>query len=334
MQEKIITAKLENQVIGSMKNWLHEAGFFEIFPPKIVRASGACENVDTLFEIGVSGNMHWFCPQNPHKAYLSQTAQLYLEAFVPYLKKVYSVGPSFRAEEGADNRHLTEFMMMEIEFSEKFETLLSCIEKIIYKVVEDVLKLPLKKQKELGFSKEDVKRLKTIKPIFPKITYEQAVENLGISYGDDISRQNEQTLMAQLGNHPFFITHFPNPLFDHGKEIEVEKFFNMIPDPKNPKRVLSADLILPFGGEAVGAAQRVHNPEELKQRLKNSRMFKRLREKGGRLDDFGWYLEKIEKKSVPHSGCGFGIGRILKFLRGREDIRSVLTFPSNQECVI
>jgi asparaginyl-tRNA synthetase len=334
MKQKIITAKLENQVIKSMKNWLQEASFFEMFPPKIVKASGSCENVDTLFEVSVDGNLKWFFPKNPSRTYLSQTAQLYLEAFVPYLKKVYSVGPSFRAEKGSDNRHLTEFTMMEIEFGGNFKTLLSYIEKIIYRTIEDILKLPQGAQKELGFSKENIKRLKAINPVFPKITYEKAAETLGIPYGNDISNKDEQKLLAQFNGHPFFITHFPNPLFDHGKEIEVEKFFNMIPDPKNPKRVLSADLILPFGGEAVGAAQRVHNPEELKQRLKNSRMFKKLENKGGGLDDFSWYLQKIEEKSIPHAGCGFGIGRILKFLRGEDDIRQATTFPSNQECVI
>jgi len=115
MKEKIATAKLERQVIKSMRNYLEEKGFFEIFPPKIVRASGSCENVDTLFEVGVNGNVHWFHSKMKHRSYLSQTAQLYLEAFVPYVKKVYTVGPSFRAEPGNDNRHLTEFTMLEIE---------------------------------------------------------------------------------------------------------------------------------------------------------------------------------------------------------------------------
>jgi len=140
--------------------------------------------------------------------------------------------------------------------------------------------------------------------------------------------------VEKFGNQPLFITHYPNPLYDHGKEIEVEKFFNMIPDPKNPKYVLSADLILPIGGEAVGAAQRVHKFEELKWRLENSRMFKRLVKKGGSLDDFAWYLERVKEKSVPHSGCGFGIARILKFIKGEEDIKKVVTFPSNQENII
>jgi len=140
--------------------------------------------------------------------------------------------------------------------------------------------------------------------------------------------------MVRFDGHPIFITHYPNPLWNHKREIEVEKFFNMIPDPENPSRVLSADLILPFGGEAIGAAQRVHKFGELKGRLENSRMFKRLKNKGGGIEDFCWYLKKVKEKSVPHAGCGFGIARILKFLKGEEDIKKVIAFPSNQENII
>jgi len=334
MEDKISVAKLERQVMKSMRNWLEGVGFFEIFPPKIVKASGSCENIDTLFEIGVNGNFHWFKSNKPHKAYLSQTAQLYLEAFVPCLKKVYSVGPSFRAEVGNDNRHLTEFTMLEIEFAGGFKELLKYIEKVIYNVIKDILKLPVRVKKELGLNNENLKRLKKVKPVFPKITYDRAVEILNLPFGSDISWKNEQRLLKKFGNQPLFITHYPNPIYDHKKAIEVEKFFNMIPDPKNPARVLSADLILPFGGEAVGAAQRVHKLEELKWRLENSRMFKRLKNKGGGIEDFSWYLKKVKEKSVPHAGCGFGIARILKFLKGEEDIKKVIAFPSNQENIV
>lgn len=334
MKEKLATAKLERQVIKSMRNFLEEEGFIEIFPPKIVRASGSCENVDTLFEVGAGGNFCWFHSKIPHRAYLSQTAQLYLEAFVPYFKKVYSIGPSFRAEPGNDNRHLTEFTMLEIEFAGKLKRLLQYIERVIYKTIRDILDLPTKTKKEMKFGKKEVERLKKIKPVFPKITYDEAIKILRLPFGNDISWKNEQKLMAKFDGHPIFITHYPNPLWNHGKEIEVEKFFNMIPDPENPSRVLSADLILPFGGEAVGAAQRVHQFGELKWRLENSRMFKRLKNKGGGIEDFSWYLKKVKEENVPHAGCGFGTARILKFLRGEKDIQKVIAFPSNQENII
>jgi asparaginyl-tRNA synthetase len=334
MKEKVAVAKLEKQIIKSMESFLEKEGFLEIFPPKIVRASGACEDIDTLFEVGVEGNLYWFNPKKPHRVYLSQTAQLYLEALTPYLQKIYSVGPSFRAEAGNDNRHLTEFTLLEIEFRGEFKKLLKYIETTIYSVIKDILFLSTKEKKTMNIGKKDIKRLEKIKFPFPKITYNKAVEILKLPFGDDISPQNEQKLAKNFDSQPLFVTHFPNPLVNFGKEIEVDKFFNMMPDPTDKKKILSCDLILPFGGEAVGAAQRVHNPKELKWRLRNSKMFKRLQERGGKLSDFNWYFERITEKSVPHSGCGFGIGRILEFIKGKEDIREVTTFPLNQENII
>jgi asparaginyl-tRNA synthetase len=224
--------------------------------------------------------------------------------------------------------------MLEIEFEGNFEMLLEYIEKIIFKVVSDILALSDEEREELGLEKPEIERLEKIRPAFPKITYDEAIRILTLPFGSDISWENEQKLLEKFGRQPLFITHFPNPIYDYGKEIEVEKFFNMMPDPSNPARVFSADLILPFGGEAVGAAQRVYKLEELKWRLENSRMFQRLKKKGGSLEDFKWYFERVAEKSVPHSGCGFGIGRILKFLQGKEDIKQVVTFPSNQEVLI
>lgn len=334
MKEKISTIKLEKQAVQSMRTFLEKEGFTEIFPPKLVRASGACENIDTLFEVSVDGNLHWFNPEKPHRAYLSQTAQLYLEAITPYFKKVYSIGPSFRAEEGDDNRHLTEFTMLEIEFAGGFKKLLQYVEETIYSIIEDILNLPKSIKQGMGFKEKNIEKLKRIKLPFPRITYEKAIGILGLDFGSDISSKKERQLIERFGNQPIFITHFPNPLFDFGKEIEVEKFFNMMPDPSDKKSVLSADLILPIGGEAVGAAQRVHKLEELKWRLENSKMFERLTKKGGSLEDFKWYFQRLKEKSIPHSGCGFGIGRILKFLKSEKNIKKAITFPLNQVNIV
>ncbi len=333
MKEKITTAKLEARVINSLRNFFEKDGFWEVFPPKIVRASGACENIDTLFEVGVDGNLYWFKPAAPHRAYLSQTAQLYLEALTPYLEKVYSIGPSFRAEEGSDNRHLTEFTMLEIEFAGDFQQLLGCIEKAVAGILSELLSSRPGTLAEMEISEENAARLGRVRVPFPRITYREAIKALGLPFGSDISSRQETVLLKNFDNHPLFITHFPNPLYDFGQEIEVEKFFNMIPDPADQSRVLSADLILPWGGEAVGAAQRVHEYDELKNRLRGSKMFERLRKKGGSLQDFQWYFDRIKEKSVQHSGCGFGIGRILKFITGKDDIRKVITFPLNQEVI-
>ncbi len=334
IKNKISTALLEAQVFKSGRAHLEKEGFTEIFPPRIVRASGACENVNTLFEVSSSKDFKWFGYPEKHQAYLAQTGQLYLEAFVPYLNKVYCVGPSFRAEPGNDNRHLIEFQMMEIEFTGNFQELLGHIEKFISSIVRDLIALPAKEQKKLGLSEAHITRLAKTQPVFPKVTYNEAMARLHLTWGDDINSKKEAELVAQFDDHPVFITHYPDPLWDHGKEIEVEKFFNMLPDPQNPGLVQSADLILPIAGEAVGSAARIDNPDTLVYRLSNSKMYKRLLSMGGSMDDFGWYIECSRNKMVPHVGCGFGMSRILRWILGTDDIKEAVTFPSNQHHII
>lgn len=334
MQHKVPTARLEAQVFRSGRRYLEAQGFLELFPPRIVRASGACENVNTLFEVSSNRDFLWFGkPEHKHQSYLAQTGQLYLEGFVPYLDKVYCVGPSFRAEPGNDTRHLTEFTMIEIEFAGGFDQLLSHIEGFIYTIAHDIVALPKKEQTLLGLEQE-TERLSHVQKTFPKITYDEAIQKLGLSWGDDISSAKEAELVALYDNHPLFITRYPDPLYNHGKETEVEKFFNMIPDPKNPGRVLSADLILPIAGEAVGSAARIHDAATLVKRLEHSKMFQRLLVLGGSLDDFSWYIERSKEKMVPHAGCGFGMSRILRWIANTDDIKKSVTFPSNQWGII
>ena len=333
--QKANVASLEGFVLKTAENFFHNQGFTPMFPPRIVRASGACENVNTLFEVSVDNDHKWF----DRNAYLAQTGQLYLEAFVPSLEKVYCVGPSFRAEPKIDNRHLTEFTMMEIEFAGSFEDLLGYIESLIYYLAQAVINHPQAKEK-LGLSDQNLKRLSDCPPKFHRFTYDQAIKKLqelgeDIKWGDDISSQREKLLIATVGNQPLFITHYPDPMYPEHQDIEVEKFFNMLPSKDNPGRVLSSDCILPFGGESVGAAARVHTLDELINRLKNSKMYKRLEKKGGDISDFEWYIDHIKTNgAVPHAGCGFGMSRILQFIAGKTDITDAVTFPANKGQII
>lgn len=331
-EDKIKTARLESFVFQKGRDYLEQEGFIELFPPRLVRASGACENVNTLFQVLGNGEPRWFLNQAGEgvKAYLAQTGQLYLEAFVPYLDKVYCVGPSFRAEAGNDNRHLTEFTMIEIEFKGNFDQLLKYIEQFVYSIAYNLANLSSKESDELGLTASDLERMARVQPVFPKITYDEAIEILSLSWGDDIGSVDEQKLVEKYGNHPIFITHYPDPQWDHGKEIEVEKFFNMIPDPANPGRVLSADLIVPIAGEAVGSAARIYDAETLIKRLENSKMFKLLKKMEGSLDDFQWYIDRVKEKMVPHAGCGFGMSRLLRWIKGTDDIKKAVAFPTNQ----
>jgi len=324
---------LISQILIAGRQSLEKRGYTEVIVPRIVRATGACENVNTLFEVAVDKNFKWFDCQ----AYLAQTGQLYLEALVPELEKVYCTGPSFRAEGAVDNRHLTEFLMMEIEFAGNFNQLLKEIETFVSDIAKAIVKES--KIKHLEISKESLDRLENCPEIFTKVTYDEAINTLQnlsekIEWGDDISSAKEKLLLEYHGNQPLFITRYPDPMYDFGKEIEVEKFFNMLPDTENPGRVLSCDLILPFGGESVGSAARVHLADEMVARLKNSKMFKRLEKMGGNLEDFSWYIEQLKKGSVPHAGCGFGMARIIQWVMGATDIKEAVTFPSNKAVII
>lgn len=324
---------LVSEILKAGRTSLESRGFMEVITPRVVRATGACENVNTLFEVAVDKDFKWF----GSSAYLAQTGQLYLEALVPEYKKVYCSGPSFRAEATVDARHLTEFTMMEIEFAGDFDQLLREIEAFIATIAKTLVNVS--KSLDLGLGEENLKRLAKCPEVFAKLTYDEAIaklQELGeqIVWGDDINAAREKLLVEGFDNQPFFITRYPDPMVNHGKEIEVEKFFNMLPDVANPGRVLSSDLILPFAGEAVGAAARVHLAAEMVSRLEHSKMFKRLAEMGGSLNDFSWYIDRLKEGSIPHVGCGFGMSRITQWILGTRDIREAVTFPSNKGGII
>lgn len=328
---------LESIVFNAARRYFEDRQFVELFPPRIVRASGACENIDTLFEARVDGSHQWFEPnQQKTQSYLAQTGQLYLEACVPFVEKTFCVGPSFRAEAAIDDRHLTEFTMLEIEFAGGFEALL----KNIQGMVSSVAHIVASQAGRLGLDAQQAARLESCPLVFDRITYDEAIKELqsageSLAWGNDISSLREQLLVRRHGGQPLFITHFPDPMIDFGREIEVEKFFNMLPDPERPGRVQSSDLILPGAGESVGAAARVHEVDVLVKRLEASKMFARLKRRGGSMDDFSWYIEQVRKNgAVPHAGCGFGMARILKWIKGVTDIRQAVTFPQNKGWLI
>ena len=156
---------LISQILKAGRQSLEKRGYTEVIVPRIVRATGACENVNTLFEVAVDKNFKWFDCQ----AYLAQTGQLYLEALVPELEKVYCTGPSFRAEGAVDNRHLTEFLMMEIEFAGNFNQLLKEIETFVSDIAKAIVKES--KIKHLEISKESLDRVENCPEIFTKVTY-------------------------------------------------------------------------------------------------------------------------------------------------------------------
>lgn len=300
--------RVEAAVLKGLRNYFEREGFVEIVVPHITKATGACENISTLFELNYFGR----------RAYLSQTGQLFLEIMSPIFGKVWCTIHSFRAEPEVDDRHLTEFTLMEIEFLGNLDQLMRYEEEAIYSAVKEVSKLD-EDIKVLGVDEE---RLKMFRPPYKRITYSEAIETLkefNLKFGDDLKSIHEKKLAEIYG--PVFITHYP-------KEI---KFFNMRENDEDPRIVNSVDLILPLSGEAAGGAEREFRYEKLIKRLRESTMLKMLMERGGSEEDFDWYLEFWrEHEGTLHSGCGIGVSRVVQSIIGSSDIRAATAFPMNR----
>jgi len=305
-------AKVESSLVKGARKYFDSQGFTEVIVPHLTKATGACENVDTLFAVDFFGE----------QAYLTQTGQLYLESLVPAMGKVYCIGPSFRAEEEADARHLCEFPLLELEFPGDLNQLMAHIEGTIVSMVKEAL---AERRQELELAGADASRLEQVAAPFKKVRYSDAVKIVGLEFGADLKSAHEAQLAHEFGDKPLFITHYP-------REI---KFFNMRTNSADATLVNSTDLILPFGGEAVGSAEREWDYTILREKLSNSPMLKQLEKRGGSIKDFDWYLDNMRKHgSVPHAGCGIGLNRVTQFVLGKQDIRHCTAFPLNCETLL
>lgn len=308
-RELAAITRIEATMLKAARSYFEENDFTEAVVPHITRVTGACENIDTLFELDYFGE----------KAYLVQTGQLYLEALIPKLGSVFCIGPSFRAEPDIDERHLTEFTLVEIEFPGDFEQLLAHIENIVHSMIHAAAGM-----KELEILDVDTDRLRAVKKPFARMTYTQAIKQLqkhgfDVKWGDDLKSPHEKFLANGL---PLFITHYP----------EAIKFFNMRRAPDG--LVNSCDLILPNSGEAVGAAEREHDHSLLVENLEKSPMYARLLEKGKNIKDFQWYLDIVRDHPIQHAGCGIGLNRVMQFVLNSDDIRASTAFPMNGESLM
>jgi asparaginyl-tRNA synthetase len=236
---------------------------------------------------------------------------LYSEASAAAFGRVYCFSPAFRAEKSKTRRHLTEFWMIEPEAA--YLDLDGCIalaEGLVASVVARVLE---RREPELRALERDRVPLERVRPPFPRITYDEAVERLRaaghpIAWGDDFGG-DEETVLANAFDRPVFVTHYPAQC----------KAFYMQPDPGRPEVVLGADLLAPEGyGEIVGGGQRIHDPALLERRLEEHRLPK---------DQYAWYLDLRRYGSVPHSGFGIGVERTVAWICGLEHVRETIPFP-------
>ncbi|MCA1030479.1 asparagine--tRNA ligase [Bacillus timonensis] len=292
--------KIRNEIIRATYEFFNNNGFAKVDPP--ILTGSAPEGTTELFQT------KYF----DEDAYLSQSGQLYMEAAAMALGKVFSFGPTFRAEKSKTRRHLIEFWMIEPEMAfYEFEDNLIVQENYVSYLAQSVLK---NCQLELNILGRDLSKLEKIQAPFPRISYDDAIKFLhekgfnDIEWGDDFGSPHE-TAIAESFDKPVFITHYPTKI----------KPFYMQPHPERDDVVLCADLIAPEGyGEIIGGSERIHDYDLLKQRLE---------EHGLTSDAYKWYLELRQYGSVPHSGFGLGLERTVAWLSGVEHVRESIPFP-------
>lgn len=303
-----MVSKIRSSVLHFSRKWFTDNDWIEVTAPIIVK--GSVEGGSTLFPIK-------YFDEN---AYLSQSAQLYLEAMIFSLGPVWSITPSFRAEKSRTVRHLTEFLHLEAEAPwVSLDDLITFQEELVSYLIQNILK---KNKKEFDFLKRNVSELEKISPPFEKITYEKAIDKLRnegltiidressrlIEYGDDLSIESERLLTLNSSK----------PLFVIGYPLKIKPFY-VKEEPSKEGVGLAADLLAPNGfGEITSGGIREDDLQKLE---------KRMVLEGLQKSNYEWYLDLRRYGSVPHGGFGLGIERLMRWILNLIDIKDTLPFP-------
>jgi len=291
--------RIRNTVIYATYEYLENQDFIKIDAPIFTPTS--CEDTTELFEVDYFGDSQ----------YLSQSGQLYIEAAIFAHRRVFDFGPVFRSEKSKTRRHLTEFWMMDAEMAfAGHEENMKVQEGLLCHIVEKVLE---RNEAELKVLERDVEALKKITPPFTRMTHAEAVAKLqelgsSITEGEDLGAEDE-ALLTKDAEKPIFIEKYP---------FKVKAFY-MKKDPENPELALCNDLLAPEGyGEIIGGSQREDDYEELLKELRDHNLSE---------EDFSWYLDLRKYGSVPHSGFGYGLERIVAWISGIHHVREAIPFP-------
>jgi asparaginyl-tRNA synthetase len=292
--------RIRAEVIRAVRDYFDSNGFLLVDCPIFTPA--ACEGTTTLFEVDYFED---------EKVYLTQSGQLYNEANAMAFGKVYCFGPAFRAEKSKTRRHLTEFWMVEPEMAyATLEDVKRVSEELICFIAGRVLE---NKRPELATLERDVAKLEAVKPPFPRITYDEAVEILKrkgseIQWGCDFGGADE-TLLSEEFDRPILVEKFPSQI----------KAFYFQPDAERPELALGVDVLAPEGyGEIIGGGQRIHDLALLERRIAEHNLPP---------EAFAWYLDLRRYGSVPHAGFGMGIERCVTWMCGIDHLREAIAFP-------
>ena len=292
--------RIRHEIINAVRDFFNQRGFIltdtPIFTPL------ACEGTTTLFPVEYIDDQ---------KAYLTQSGQLYVEANAMALGRVYSFGPTFRAERSKTRRHLTEFWMVEPEMAYAgLDDVMNLAEDLIVAVVARVLE---KRRQELKVLERDISKLESVQKPFPRITYDDAVKTLqarglAIEWGGDFGGPDETTLSEQY-DRPVLVHRYPSAI----------KPFYMKPDPERAEVALGVDVLAPEGyGEIIGGGERLADLDLLVQRIKEHDLPQ---------EAFEWYLDLRRYGTVPHGGFGMGIERVVAWICKLEHVRETIPYP-------
>ena len=293
--------KIRSTVVGAIHSFFRDQGFYEFDAP--VLQPNQCEGGSTLFEV----------KYYDQKTYLSQSWQLYAEAGIFSLEKIYNMGPTFRAEKSKTSRHLSEFWMAEMEAAwVNLEELTEIAKREIKYILKEVVEKNAKELQILGRDPESLNEM--IQSPYPTITYDKALkilkekEDMHVEWGKDL-RTIEETKLMNHFHTPVVVTNYP---------IEIMAFYKP-PDPKNPETALCFDMLAPQGyGEIIGGSERCMDIEYMKKRLKDQ---------GEKLDHYQWYFDLRRFGSVPHSGYGVGVERVIAWICQLDNIKDAIPFP-------
>ena len=298
--------KMRSSVFGAIHSYFRDLDFVEYQAPNFV--AGAVEGGSTLFEVPYFGR----------KAYLTQSWQLYAEAAMPALERLYTIAPSFRAEKSRTRRHLTEFWHAEMEIAwATNEEVMAHGEGVVRHIASTLLDERSDELQSLGRDLELVGRYADTP--FPRMRYDEAIEILqgkgvDVEWGQDLDYSKEK-ILTQDFDVPHFLTHYP----------KIAKPFYHRVDPSDDNYVLCHDLLAPEGyGEIIGGGERTWSEQEI---------LARLEEEGTPKEAYQFYIDTRSYGGVPHGGFGLGVDRVCSWLSGADHIREVIPFPRDSRRV-
>jgi len=304
-QRQASILRVRAEIIRAARDFFDTNGFTLTDPPILTPA--ACEGTSTLFPVD------YFEEQ----AYLTQSGQLYIEATAMALGKVYSFGPTFRAEKSKTRRHLTEFWMVEPEIAYgTLDDLMELAEGLLTFLVKRCLE---HRRPDLETIGRDLTKLEKIEAPFPRIAYDEAVTKLQEGHSQGVL-ENKFEWGGDLGSpdETYLSSLYDRPVMVHRYPASVKAFY-MEPDPQHPELALCVDVLAPEGyGEIIGGSQRMASHDLLLQRIREHNLPE---------EAFKWYLDLRKYGSVPHSGFGMGIERAVAWICGLEHVRETIPFP-------